>query len=147
MSRNLEKKNLNDEKINQKEKYFYQKMLAFNEVICNYAEENGGRFLTEEECSLYEKKYMFPSNIKESIYVFYHPSHHNPLKNAYNCKLYFNETDVETALEKMYAFWKEYGMAYWNEYFGTPSSAVETINRSLGNIDHSLAQFDWPKKV
>jgi hypothetical protein len=147
VSRNLEGENLNSEEIDLAERDFYEKMRDFNDVICKYAQENGGRRLTEQECRLYESKKMLPTDIKEPIYVFYHHSHHNPLKNAYNCKIYFNETDVETALEKMYAFWKEYGMAYWNEYFGTPSSAVETINRSLGNIDHSLAQFDWPKKV
>ena len=147
VSRNLERNNLNDEEIDQDEKYFHEKMLDFNDVICKYAKENGGRLLTEQECYLYETKRISPKDIKEPIYVFYHPSHHNPLINAYNCKLYFNETDVETALEKIYAFWKEHGMAYWNEYFMTSSSAAETINKSLGKIDHFLAKFNWPKKI
>ena len=147
VSRNLERNNLNDENIDQDEKYFHEEMLDFNNVICKYVQENGGRFLTEKECRLYESKKMFPSDIKESIYVFYHPSRHNPSINAYNCKIYFNETNVETALEKLYAFWKEYGMKYWSDYFGKPSSTVETINKSLGKIDHSQAKFNWPKKV
>jgi len=147
VSRNLEGVNLNDEKVDQKEKYFYEKMIGFNDVIYKYAKENGGRILTEEECRAYESKHKSPKDIKESIHVFHHPSHHNPSKNAYICKIYFNESDVETALEKMYAFWKEYGMKYWNEYFETPSSNINTINKSLAKIDHSLAQCSWPEKV
>lgn len=147
VSRNLEGENLNDEEIDKGERDFYEKMLDFNEVISKYAKENGGRFLTKEECRLYETKKMLPTDIKESVYVFYHPTHHNPSNNAYNCKIYFNERDVETALEKMYAFWKECGVKYWNEYFGTPSSAVETINKSLGKIERNLAKCNWPTKV
>ena len=84
--------------------------------------------------------------MKESIFIA-HQTQHKPNKNEYEAKLYFHESSDDAALEKMYTFWKEYGIPYWQGDFADSKSTKETINKSLAKIDHSLAECDWPKKI
>lgn len=131
-----------------KEKEFCKKVVAFIELMYKYAKENGGRILNpDENKKLFSSRYLLkPADVKESLFVA-HQSQHRPKNNEYEAKLYFNESTPEAALEKFYAFWKEHGIQYWSEYFKNPDDAIETINKSLGKIDHSLAQCDWPQEI
>lgn len=130
------------------EKEFCRKVIGFINLFYKYAEENGGRALSSDENTmLFSGKHSLDfRSIKEPLLIA-HQSHHRPDKEEYEAKLYFNEPTPDEALEKFYAFWKEYGIPYWKEYFKDPTSTVNTINNSLKKIDHSLAQCDWPRQV
>lgn len=146
VSRNL---SLPQYKDSETEKEFCEKVKAFIELIYEYAKKNGGRVLNpSENRNLSSSKHLLkPANVKESLFVANHPSQHKPENNEYQAKLFFNETTPEAALEKFYAFWKEHGISYWSNYFRNPADTIEAINNSLGKIDHSLAQCNWPLKV
>lgn len=138
-------RNLADPKFtnSDEEKVFCEKVVAFIEVLYKYAEDNGGEVLTPEESESF-----FSRDLEPEVPLFIaHQSQHRPKNNEYQAKLFFNESKPEAALEKFYAFWKEYGIEYWKDYFESPASTVLTINKSLAKIDHSVAQCDWPLKV
>ena len=144
VSRNLANPKFKDSK---EEKDFYEKVVAFIELMYKYAKENGGRILSPDESRmLFSSKHLLkPANVKESFFVAH--QRYRPENNEYQVKLFFNESNTETALEKFYAFWKGCGVAYWSEYFSKPDDAIGRINRSLAKIDHSVAQCDWPMTV
>ena len=128
------------------EKEFCEKTVAFIELMHEYAENNGGRDLTPDESDMFFSNDIEPEDIDAPLFVA-HQSQHRPKNNEYEAKLYFNESTPEAALEKFYAFWKEHGIQYWSEYFKNPDDAIETINKSLERIDHSVAQCNWPLEV
>ena len=148
VSRNLSGEDLNSDDIDKNEKDFCKKIINFIDFIYKYTKDNGGRVLTQEENKkLFSSKHLLkPQDVKESIFIA-HQTQHKPNKNEYEAKLYFNESSDDAALEKMYTFWKEYGIPYWKDYLATSDSAQKTINRSLAKIDHSLAQCNWPEKI
>lgn len=144
VSRNLANPKFKDSK---EEKDFYEKVVAFIESMCKYAEEKGGRILSPDESrKLFSSKHLLkPANVKESLFVAH--QRYRPKNNEYQVKLFFNESETEDALKKFYAFWKECGVEYWKDYFESSASTLFTINTSLAKIDHSVAQCDWPMTV
>lgn len=143
VSRDLADPKFKDSK---EKKDFYEKVVAFIKEFYKYAEDNGGEVLTPEESEMFFSGDLEPEDIGMPLFVA-HQSQHRPKSNEYQAKLFFNESKPEAALEKFYAFWKEYGVTYWKDYFESPASTVATINKSLAKIVHSVAQCDWPLKV
>lgn len=141
-SRNLAGLNLNDEDIDKSEVEFHQMMQDFDKEIYKYVNSNGGRVLTRDEWNR-----LGPKGVKEPVFILEVPAWNKTSNNEYGCKLFFNETNLEKALDKFYAFWKEYGIPYWSDYFSDPTNTVKTINSSLKKINPTLAKCNWPQKV
>ena len=141
-------RNLTDPKYKDsvEEKEFCKKVAAFIELFYEYAEDNGGKVLTSEKSEMFFSRDLEPEDIGVPLFVA-HQKQHRPKKNEYQAKLFFNETTPEAALDKFYAFWTKRGIGYWKDYFESAASTVNTINRSLAKIDHSLAQCNWPLEV
>lgn len=146
VSRNL---SLPQYKDSETEKEFCEKVKAFIELMYEYVKKNGGRILNPDENRMLfsSRHFLKPADVKESLFIAHHTSAHNPNNNEYQAKLYFNESTHEAALEKFYAFWKEHGISYWSDYFRNPADTIETINKGLEKIDHSVVQCNWPLKV
>ena len=109
----------------QDQKKFFEKLAAFDSVICKYAKDNGGRVLTEDENWWFwsdTDRRMYPQDVKSPIFVVHRPFWHNPSKERFFAEIYFNDQGVP-ALEKMYAFWKEFGIPYWKDYLVFPQES------------------------
>ena len=101
---------------------FFERLVAFDSVICKFAEDNGGRVLTEDESWWFwsqSDRQIHPQDVKAPIFVVHRPYFHDPSKKRFFAEIYFNEQDA-LALERMYAFWKEFGIPYWKDYLDFP---------------------------
>ena len=73
---------------------FFEKLAAFDSVICKFAEDNGGRVLTEDESWWFwsqSDRRIYPQDVKAPIFVVHRPFFHNPSKKRFFAEIYFNE--------------------------------------------------------
>lgn len=102
---------------------FYGKMMEFDKKIQEYVKNNENAKIKEIRCKPDEKEYC-----RQLLF-----------KGGKNEKAFF---------DKAIAFWMEFGVPFWKDYFKSPEKARSDINRSLQKIDSDVKKtYDWPESV
>lgn len=112
-----------------------------------------GRGNAEEERKFYEKMMEFDKIVEKYVNedeyaIFEGDNKCNPDRKEYLKRLFFKAENEKAFFDKAIAFWMEYGVQFWKDYFKSPEEARSDINRSLQRIDSDVKKtYDWPESV